>query len=165
MILIALCLAKPKRAFWLAAVCTAASVSGAALGWWIGHSLWASLGSYAACPQHGGGAWVFEHVPAFHCGTFSKVGDLYQQHQVLALVFAAFTPLPFKVFTIAAGVFQLHLSTVLAASALGRALRFFLVAGLLRYFGEPMRDFIDKYFNWLALGFGLLLASGFLLIM
>jgi uncharacterized membrane protein YdjX (TVP38/TMEM64 family) len=77
---------------------------------------------------------------------------------------AAFTPIPYKVFTIASGAFHINLLGFVLASLIGRGARFFLVAGLLRMVGEPMRRFIDKYFDWLALAFAVLLVGGFALI-
>ena len=77
---------------------------------------------------------------------------------------AGFTPIPYKVFTIASGVFRLNFPLFILASALSRSLRFFLVAWLFRKFGPGIKVFIDKYFNWLAIAFVVLLFGGFLLV-
>jgi uncharacterized membrane protein YdjX (TVP38/TMEM64 family) len=77
---------------------------------------------------------------------------------------SAFTPIPFKVFTIAAGVFHVSLLTLVVASLFGRGARFFLVAGLIRAFGPRVRDFIDQRFELLTVAFTVLLVGGFLVI-
>ena len=163
-LLMALALAKPKRAWLYGLVCTLGSVSGAVLGWYIGSSLWGSLGVAAECPDFEGGAWLFETIPGFHCDVFGIVQVKYQENAWLALFTAAFTPIPFKVFTVAAGVFQIGLGTLLAASAVGRGARFFLVSGLIWKFGPPIKDFIEKRFELLTFAFTILLVGGFLVI-
>lgn len=163
-LLMALALSRPKRAFVFSAVCTAGSVLGAILGWYIGTGLWGSLGTAAECPDFGGGAWLFDHVPGFSCDKFGKVAALYEDNAWMALFTAAFTPIPFKIFTIAAGVFQIPLATLLGASAVGRAGRFFLVGGLIWRFGPPIKEFIEKRFELVTVVFTVLLVGGFLLI-
>ena len=87
---------------------------------------------------------------------------------VWAVGVAGFTPIPYKVFTIAAGFFQMAFVPFLIASAISRSLRFFMVAGIIgllyRKFGNRIQLFIDKYFNWLALAFTVLLILGFVAI-
>lgn len=81
---------------------------------------------------------------------------------------AGFTPIPYKVFTITSGMFEMSIVPFFVASVLGRAGRFFLVAGIIgmtyRYYGDRITDFIDKYFNWLAIAFVLLLFGGFFIL-
>ncbi|HJL17276.1 MAG TPA: YqaA family protein [Sandaracinaceae bacterium LLY-WYZ-13_1] len=163
-LLMAMALGKPKKAFWFAGICTAGSVLGAILGWYIGVGLWHALGVFAECPEFGGGAWLFRYVPGFSCEKFATVQGLYEENALLYLFAAAFTPIPFKVFTIAAGVFRIALPTLLAASAVGRAGRFFLVAGLIHFFGPKVRVFIERRFELLTLVFTALLLGGFLLV-
>ncbi len=162
--LLALTLGRPKRAPWFVAVCTAGSVLGALLGWWIGLGLWASLGEAAACPQYGGGGWLFEHVPGFRCEAFGVVQRLYAENAALALFTAAFTPIPFKVFTIAAGVFGIPLSILLGASLVGRFARFALLGGLVYFFGERIRSFLERRFELVTVAFTVLLIGGFVAI-
>ncbi|MCZ7684844.1 MAG: VTT domain-containing protein, partial [Sandaracinaceae bacterium] len=119
-LLMAMSLGKPKRAFYYAAVCTAGSVLGGLLGFYIGVSLWRTLGVYDGCPGFEGGAFLFQYVPGFTCEQFAKVQELYQANAWLALFTAAFTPIPYKVFTIAAGVFQVAVPTLIFASVVGR---------------------------------------------
>jgi uncharacterized membrane protein YdjX (TVP38/TMEM64 family) len=77
---------------------------------------------------------------------------------------AAFTPIPYKVITIAAGVFLINFPVFVLASIIGRSARFFLVAGLIRRYGPGIRSFVDRYFNLLSLLFLLLLIGGFLVL-
>ncbi|MGE0785776.1 MAG: YqaA family protein [Sandaracinaceae bacterium] len=161
-LLMAMALGKPKRALLYAAVCSVGSVAGAVLGYYIGVSLWASFGIPSACPEFGGGGALFDYVPSFSCANFERVQGLYRDNAWMALFTAAFTPIPFKVFTIAAGVFQVSLATLLAASAVGRSARFFMVAGLIWRFGPAVRGFIEKRFELLTIAFTVLLVGGFL---
>ena len=151
-LLIALVLGRPRRAWLYALVCSLSSVAGGVAGYAIGALLWEAT-------RH----WFIPLV--FSQEMFDHVGALYQDNAFLAIFTAAFTPIPYKVFTIAAGVFheQVGLGVLVLASALGRPARFFLVAGLLKWQGERMKSFIDKYFDWLALAFVAMLAGGFLL--
>lgn len=152
-LLIALTLGKPKRAFYYAFICTLGSLTGAAIGYGIGYGAWESVKDF--------------FIPyIFSQDTFDRVGSMYQESAFLAIFTAAFTPIPFKVFTIAAGVWHefVPLSTLLLASAIGRPMRFFLVAGLLYFFGPPMKRLIERYFDRLALAFGALLVLGFVVL-
>jgi len=81
-----------------------------------------------------------------------------------AVGIAGFTPIPYKVFTIAAGAFNINFSVFLIASCVSRSARFFLVGGLIYVFGPRIQSFIDKYFNILATAFTVLLVAGFLII-
>ncbi len=163
-LLMAMSLGKPKRAFHYAAVCTAGSVLGGLLGFYIGVSLWRTLGVYDGCPGFEGGAFLFQYVPGFTCEQFAKVQELYQANAWLALFTAAFTPIPYKVFTIAAGVFQVAIPTLIFASVVGRGARFFLVSGLIFFFGPKVRTFIERRFELLTLVFTVLLVGGFVLV-
>lgn len=163
-LLMALSLSRPSRAPRYALVAMVGSVLGGVLGWYIGFGLWRGLGVFEACPEYGGGAWLFAHVPGFHCEVFGRVEALYQDNAGLALFTAAFTPVPYKVFTIAAGVFQVPLWTLVLASIFGRGARFGLVAGLIWRFGPPVRRFIEQRFELLTLVFSVLLIGGFVLI-
>jgi membrane protein YqaA with SNARE-associated domain len=163
-LLIALALSKRARSFYYAAVCTAGSITGALLGWYIGFGLWQGLGVHPDCPQFGGGAWFFDHIPNFTCPVFGKVQELYASNAWLALFTAAFTFIPYKVFTIAAGVFSISLTTLVAASLMGRGARFFLVGTLIFFVGPPVKGFIEKRFDLMVLVFTVLLIGGFVLV-
>jgi membrane protein DedA with SNARE-associated domain len=81
------------------------------------------------------------------------------------LVFlAGFTPLPYKVFTLASGVFQISFPIFVIASTISRGARFFILAGLVHFFGPQIKGFIDRYFNQLAWLFAILLVAGFFVI-
>lgn len=144
-LLIALCMGAPKRSFRFAAWCAVGSIVGGIGGYYIG---------YAAEPL---GRWII--IDFLHYGAaWDKVAELYGHNAFLAILAAAFTPIPYKVFTIAAGVFheQVPLLTLLAASAIGRTLRFMMVGGVIFLFGPPVKRLLDKYLEWAALGlFGL----------
>lgn len=96
-----------------------------------------------------------------HLSAFTKIGALYSQHDWKIVAIAGFTPLPYKVITITAGVFEINFLIFLIASALSRSARFFLVAGLFGWKGEKIRPFVEKYFNWLSLAFVVMLIGGF----
>ena len=83
------------------------------------------------------------------------------EHGFWVVFTCGFTPLPYKVCTISAGVANISFAGFLIASTLSRSARFFLVAGLFGWKGESIRPFIEKYFNWLSLAFVLLLIGGF----
>jgi membrane protein YqaA with SNARE-associated domain len=92
------------------------------------------------------------------------IETLYKQYDAWAVAVAGFTPIPYKVFTIAAGAFKIDFSIFLIASALSRSARFFLVGGLIYIFGPRIQAFIDRYFNMLAIAFTVLLIVGFVAI-
>ncbi|MBR4597863.1 MAG: VTT domain-containing protein, partial [Opitutales bacterium] len=95
---------------------------------------------------------------------FDYVQKLYQEYGFLAVFGAAFTPIPYKIFTIAAGVFDLNLATLVLASIVGRGGRFFVVAIIIYFVGEKAKYLIEKYFNLAAIIFFLLLIGGFAVI-
>ena len=152
-LLMALCFAHPKRwahfAFW----CTVGSVTGGVFGWWIGHALWGVVGP-----------WFFAHVPGFTEATFLKVEGFYQQNAFLFILTAAFTPIPYKVFTVASGVFAVPIPTLVSASILGRAGRFFLVAAVIRLGGAKLKPYIEKYLEVAVTLLFLLGIGGFMAI-
>jgi len=145
-LLLALCVGASKKSFRFASICAAGSVLGGMFGYLIGYGAWQSVKGLFI-------PYIFSQA------VFDKVQVLYQQNAFLSLLTAAFTPIPYKVFTIAAGVFDVNFWTLVGASLLGRSARFFLVGGILFYFGPPVKVLIEKYFNWfawalLALGIG-----------
>lgn len=151
-LLIALAVATPKKAFKFALICTAGSVTGAYLGYLIGYGFFEVIG---------------RPILSFYgaLDKFEIVLMKYREHGFLALFIAGFTPIPYKVFTIAAGFQQtIDLWTLTIGSLIGRASRFFLVGGLLYYFGPQLKIFLDKYFDKLLLTFVALLILGFITI-
>ncbi len=150
-LLIALAVANPKRSLWFAAIATAGSVIGAGIGYWIGLEFYERLGRP-----------IVEFYGAQD--SYSHVQSLYREWDSLAVGIAGFTPIPFKVFTIAAGAFQLDLFTFFLASSISRGARFCLVGGLIWWFGPGIRTFIERYLNWLAVLAVVLFVGGFLII-
>jgi len=147
-LLIPLCLSAPRRALWYAGLCTAASVVGGVFGYAIGWLFFDSVGDWIIATYQ---------LEAF----FGTVGGWYAEYAAWIVAGAGFTPIPYKVFTIAAGFFSVNFPIFVIASIVGRGGRFFLVAGLLRLFGEPMKDFIDRYFNLLTVALVVVFVAGF----
>lgn len=150
-LLIALCVAIPKKSIKYALLCSVASVIGGCLGYLIGWQFMASIG---------------DRIVDFY-GLSEKVGyieALYNKYDAWAVGIAGFTPVPYKVFTIAAGAFNINFIVFTAASLVSRSLRFFLIGGLIYFFGPGIQRFIDKYFNKLAVAFTILLVAGFVMI-
>ncbi|MHC4881541.1 MAG: YqaA family protein [Planctomycetota bacterium] len=147
-----LTLGAPKKWFRFALSCSVASVLGGVLGYFIGMFLWDQIG-----------AWVFAHLGGigFTEENFTAFQDGYNKYGFWIVFTCGFTPLPYKVCTITAGVAGIFFPGFLIASALSRSARFFLVAGLFGWKGEAIRPFIEKYFNWLSLAFVILLIGGF----
>ncbi len=157
-LLIALCLGAVARSFRFAAICTMGSVLGAVLGYAIGYLAWQTpSGEYASLAH-----FFFNHV--FSVEAFEKVGALYDRYNFWIVFTAGFTPLPYKIFTITGGLFHINFVMFLLASAISRGMRFFLIAWLIWKFGAPIKGFIDKYFNLLAILFTVLLIGSFVLI-
>lgn len=150
-LLIAMTVANRMRWWFYATVATVGSVLGALLGYYIGFALFETIGQPIV---------NFYHLQE----KFEQVALLYEQNAFIAVFSAAFTPIPYKVFTLAAGVFHISLADLILASICGRAGRFFAVALALRIFGKKVEDTIEKYFNILSILFILLLVGGFLLL-
>ncbi|RMG23640.1 MAG: DedA family protein [Methanobacteriota archaeon] len=159
-LLIALVLGARMKAFRFALYCSVASVLGAVLGYAIGHfAWWTPGGEFTSLAQ-----FFFNNVPGFTQERFFTVQSLYDQWNFWVVFTAGFTPLPYKVFTVSGGAFNINLPMFLLASVISRSARFFLVAGLIWKFGPGIQSFIDKYFNWLAIGFTVLLIGGFMVV-
>lgn len=150
-LLVALAVGAHKKSFRFALVCTVGSVLGGMLGYLIGWQFMALIGDRIVALF--GFADKFAHVEA-----------LYNRWDAWIVFIAGFTPIPYKVFTIAAGLFHINFPLFVLASALGRAGRFFLVAGMIYLFGPTIKAFIDRYFNLLVTAFTVLLVAGFVLI-
>ena len=149
--LIPMVLANRAKAWWYAFVCTVASVLGGLLGYAIGAFLYDTLGS--ALLQFYGYQAHFEEFAT----NYNKDGALY--------VFGAgLTPFPYKVITIASGATALALPVFIAASVVARGIRFFAVAGLLYFFGPPIKTFIEKYLGILTVLFFLMVVAGFVAV-
>jgi len=159
-LLIPLVLGFRKKWFRLALIVTIGSSLGGMFGYIIGHWLW-----WNGPQQYSGLAqFFFNNIPGFTEQVFSNMKIQYDLHGFWIVFTAGFTPIPYKIFTISSGAFNLNVVTFMFASVVSRGARFFLVAFLIRKFGEPIKKFIDNYFNWLALAATLLLIGGFILV-
>lgn len=159
-LLIALVLGATQKAFRFALNCTVASVLGALLGYTIGHFLWwTPSNEFTSIAM-----FFFNNIPGFTEKLFFDVQKMYDQYDFWIVFTAGFTPIPYKVITISSGAFNIDLFMFIIASIVSRGARFFLVAFLIWKFGPQIRNFIDKYFNWLAVAFTVLLIGGFVVI-
>ena len=157
-LLIALCLGVTKRSFRYGLVCLAGSIVGAMIGYAIGFFCWQNnAGEYTALAN-----WFFAHV--FSMESFLNVGELYDRYNFWIVFTAGFTPLPYKIFTITGGLFHINFAMFIVASIISRGLRFMLIAALIWKFGAPIKTFIDKYFNLLAIVFTVLLIGSFVIV-
>lgn len=157
-LLIALCLGVTSRSFRYGAICLSGSIVGAMIGYAIGFFCWQNTaGEYTALAN-----WFFAHV--FSLESFLSVGELYDKYNFWIVFTAGFTPLPYKIFTITGGLFHINFAMFIFASIISRGLRFMLIAALIWKFGAPIKSFIDKYFNLLAIAFTVLLIGSFFLV-
>ncbi len=150
-LLIAMAVVTPSKAFRYALICTVGSVLGGVFGYFIGMAFYEALG-----------VPILTFYGAM--GHYETVQGLYNEHAFWAILAAGFTPVPYKVFTIAAGAFEVSIWTLIVASIIGRGARFTLVAGLFYFFGAPIKKFIDKYFEILTILFLVFLIGGFVVI-
>ncbi|MEQ8445371.1 MAG: YqaA family protein [Pelagibacterium sp.] len=149
--LIPMVVADRKSAWWNATICTVASVLGGIFGYVIGAFLFEPL----ARPI----------IDFYHYGpAFEQLQQWFADYGLLIVFVAGFTPVPYKVFTIASGFAGLSLPVFILGSVISRGARFFLVATLLYFFGPPVRDFIEKRLGLVTIVFTVLLISGFVAI-
>jgi len=174
-LLIALAISIPTRAMRFAVIATVGSVLGGFVGYGIGVFSWELIGK-----------WIVENLtsvelvtisgredirlPAYLITTFGEslggqyLFEVYDKWNAWIVLIFGVTPLPYKLVTITAGVAKVNLGVFILASIIARSLRFFVVAWLLRKWGEQAKLFIDKYFNLLCIIFILLLIGGFVAI-
>lgn len=146
-LLMALGLSRPNKAILYAIICSVASVAGGLVGYLIGWTIWEIVSEFFL-------------TYLFSVDAFNYVEIKYNENAFLAILGAAFTPIPYKVFTITAGVFKINLATFILASSIGRSARFLIEGSLIYFFGEKIRDFIEKYLNLLSIIFFILLLVG-----
>lgn len=127
-LLISMDLAKPEKALFYATICTIASAIGGAFGYFIGKF---------------GGRPVFNFLFKNKHEQFDNVERMYNQYGSLAVFFSAFTPIPYKIFTIASGILNMNFLKFFVASFFGRGLRFFIVSIVLMLFGETIKHYIE----------------------
>ncbi|MDQ6994209.1 MAG: YqaA family protein [Mariprofundaceae bacterium] len=148
-LLLALALGRPDLAFRFASICTAGSTVGAAIGYAIGLFLFASIAE-PLLQTYG------------MMGQFHQVESWFGDWGLWLVLIAGFSPIPFKVITIAAGAFGLPFVGFIFTALLSRGARFFLESGLLYWGGDKLRAWVERYFEWASLGIALLLILGFL---
>jgi len=159
-LLIALALGISGKAFRFALICTIGSVSGAFVGYALGHFAWLT----ASGEFTGFANFFFNNIPGFSVSLFNSIKALFVEWDFWVIFTAGFTPIPYKVFTVTSGVFDINIIMFFVASVISRGARFFLVAFLIWKFGPTIKSFIEKYFNLLAMGFTVVLIGGFVAI-
>jgi membrane protein YqaA with SNARE-associated domain len=149
--LVPMVLAQRSKAFLIAGVCTVASVVGGLFGYAIGYFLFETIG-----------AWVIQLYNLE--GAMDTFRNEFAQYGTWIILVKGLTPIPYKLVTIASGVAHFDLFTFIWASILTRGVRFFVVAGLLWKFGDPIRNFIEKRLEILTWGFLAALIGGFVAV-
>lgn len=150
-LLLALALGKPQKALRFAGIATAGSVVGAVIGYGIGMFLFVAV----AQPLLG-----FYHAME----RFSEVQQLFAEYGVAIVLIAGFSPIPFKVITIAAGAFGLSFPAFIVAALLSRGARFYLEGALLRWGGDALRALVERHFEWLTVAVAVAVIGGFALL-
>lgn len=138
LLLIAMDLAKPEKALYYAFICTLASAIGGGIGYGIGY--W-------------GGRPVFNFLFKKQADKLDRVEEMYKEYGSFAVFFSAFTPVPYKIFTIGSGILRMNFLKFFFVSLLGRGSRFFLVSLVLMFFGEAVK----KYLELVILGVSILI--------
>ena len=148
-LLIPLCLGALRKALKFALICSVASVLGGMAGYCIGYFAWAETQDF-----------FYQYIPGFNEQAYLRIVEWYHEWGWVIVFLAGFSPIPYKIFTITSGALGMAFLPFVVASTVSRSARFFLVALLLAWFGEPMKHFIDRHFNLLALVFAILLVGG-----
>lgn len=146
-LLMALCAVHPENALWFATICTVGSVLGGMFGYFIGLK---------------GGRPLLHRW--FKSHKVKVVEDYYHRYDVWAVGIAGLTPVPYKVFTIAGGVFAINFPRFVLASFISRGLRFYAEGFLFWFFGPQIQVFVKDYFGWITVAFAVLLVGGFYFI-
>lgn len=150
-LLVPMVLADRRNAWRIAALCTIASVVGGIAGYMIGYFLYETIGR-----------WV---IDVYHLtDRFEALRQTFVDYGAEILIIKGMTPIPYKLLTITAGVAKLDPWVFIGASIISRSMRFFLVAGLLYWFGTPIRDFIEKRLTLVTSVFAVALVGGFLVV-
>jgi membrane protein YqaA with SNARE-associated domain len=147
-LLIALAISIPARSFRYALICSVGSLTGGMFGYLIGYMFMEGVGDRV--------------IEIYHFrDNYDYIQELYREYDAWAVGIAGFTPIPYKVFTITAGAFKIDFWVFAIASAVSRGARFFIVGGIIYYYGESIKRFIDRYFNILSIAFVVILITGF----
>src|SRR5262249_40356938 len=145
--LVPMVLARPDRAWLLAGVCTIASVVGGLAGYAIGYFLFETAGRFVIDTYR-------------YQSDFGAFRDAFNRWGLWIILIKGMTPIPYKLVTIASGLAGFSLPVFIAASIVTRGARFFLVAGLLRLYGAPVRTFIERYLTFVTTAFVVLIVAG-----
>ena len=150
-ILIPMIIANRLKAWWYASICTVSSVIGGIFGYFIGAFFYSTIGIII--------------IQYYNLGDqFSNFELLYNKYGLWIVLGAGFTPFPFKFITITSGFLHLNIFLFIIVAFIGRGLRFYLIAFLLKIFGNWINNFIDKYFNLLVILFFFLLIGSFVFL-
>jgi membrane protein YqaA with SNARE-associated domain len=150
-LLIPMILAQPRRAWVIATVCTVSSVLGGFVGYAIGYFLFDTIGRP-----------VLEFYHAMD--RYEALKAAFAQWGAWIIILKGLTPIPFKLVTIASGVAQFDLLAFALASVVSRSIRFFLLAALLWWFGDSVREFIERRLMLVTSAFAAALVGGFLVL-
>lgn len=150
-LLLPLCLAQRERAFRLGLICTVASVLGGIAGYALGFYAFDTVGTS-----------ILDFYGAMD--RYDAFADWYQAQGTWVVFIAGFTPIPYKVITISAGVFQFHFFSFVVLSVLSRGLRFAIEVLLVYFMGEKALIFIDRHFNKLTILGGVAFVGGFFVL-
>jgi membrane protein YqaA with SNARE-associated domain len=149
--LIPMVVARPDRAWRLATVCTLASVVGGAFGYLIGYELFDVIARPILDLYHEQGA-------------YERFQQTYADWGVWVILVKGFTPIPYKIVTIASGAAHFNFAIFMAASLVTRGARFFLVAAVLRRWGAPVRDFVERRLTLVTTGIAAAVVAGFVVL-
>lgn len=152
-LLMAMAIGAPSKALRFAVICTAGSVLGGLAGYAMGWGIWGAIDSF-----------FYQYVPGFSEEVFNKLAGSFADNTFIAVFTAGFTPIPFKVFTVAAGAAMVPIGIFVLGALTSRLLRYGILAGLIMWFGPTIKVWIDKYFNILTVVATVLLIGGFVLI-
>jgi membrane protein YqaA with SNARE-associated domain len=147
-LLIPMALARPGRAWMFALICTVASVCGGALGYFIGYAVFDQL-ARPLIEFYGYG------------GKFAAFQAMYAEWGLWVILIKGLTPIPYKIVTIASGAARFNFWLFMLASAISRGARFFIVATLLHFWGEAVKDFIERRLTLVTTGFAVAVVGGF----
>ncbi|MCW5829806.1 MAG: DedA family protein [Deltaproteobacteria bacterium] len=142
LLILAMGTAQPKRSFYYAGVSTVMSALGGVFGYFLGYWFWDALSGY------------FFRIPGFTPELFERVSGMYNENGAVIVLLAGFTPIPYKVFTIASGVVQMNLPVFFLASLASRGARYFILGGITYWFGEKVQTIMDRHFNRIVWGGG-----------
>lgn len=144
-------LARRDQAYLIAAVCTVSSVLGGMFGYFIGYALLESVGQ-----------WL---INLYHMqGKVAQFQTMYGEYGAAIILLKGLTPIPFKLVTIASGIAHFNFPLFVILATITRGARFFIIAALLKRFGEPVQAFIEERLNLFAWAFLILLVGGFAIV-